>query len=88
MALDGRTWRQHPLKVGAIYKALRAFDGPTFGPFQKDGQYKLIHIGHSHYDDCTVFTFEEAVTSKKVAWWWHDSEPESACHTNFQQLSK
>ena len=84
MALDGRTWRQHPLRVGALYRATRSFDGPTFGPFHAGAQYRLVHIAHSHYDDCTVFTFEETSTSRRVAWWWFDDEPDSACDTHFQ----
>ena len=88
MALDGKTWRRHPLEVGALYGALREFDGPNYGPFLSGFQYRLVHIGHSHYDECTVFSFEEVATSKNVAWWWHDSEPESACGANFELLSK
>jgi hypothetical protein len=84
MALDGKTWRRNPLEVGALYRAMRTFDGATFGPFREGAQYRLVHVGHSHYDDCTVFTFEEPSTSKKLAWWWHDSEPESACAATFQ----
>jgi len=84
MALDGKTWRPHPMRVGALYRALRRCDGPTSGPFRVGEQYLLAHLGHSHYDECTVFTFEETSTSKMVAWWWLDSEPESACSENFE----
>jgi hypothetical protein len=82
MPLYGETWRPHPFQVGRRYRARRSFDGP----FDAGGVYWLIRIDHSHYDECSVFTFVDEAGGTPVAWWWRDSEPESACTDNFEAL--
>jgi len=83
MPLHGKTWRPHPLRVGLAYRALRSFDGP----FRANAIYRLNRIDYSHYDACTVFTFVETANQVAVAWWWRDSDPESACTDNFVALA-
>lgn len=83
MALDGRTWRSHSLKIGELYEARSDFGGPG-GAFVQGKQYRLQHIGHSHYDGCSIFTFQEMGSSSPVACWWADEETEAEVSLRFR----
>jgi len=83
MALDGRTWREHPFQVNQAYEAARTFAG-VGGTFVAGKSYRLVHVGHSHYDGCSIFTFEPEASSNKLAWWWPDDDPASACEFHFK----
>ncbi len=84
MALSGTTWRKHPFEIGRRYVAAQSFHGVPEFEFVAGRSYELVHIGHSHYDGCTVLTFKENETSQKISWWWADDEPESTCVERFQ----
>jgi len=83
MVLDGKTWRDHPFQVGRSYEAARTFAG-VGGTFATGKSYRLAHIGYSHYDGCSIFTFEHESSSSKLAWWWPDDVPESECAASFK----
>ena len=57
MAIAGSTWRKHPFEVGQWYVALQTVDDAR-GKFIAGTRYALRHIGYSHYDSSTVFTFQ------------------------------
>ena len=87
MALSGHTWRAHPFKAGQAYIAKASFagyDGADRTEFVLGKSYELIRIDHSHYDECTIFTFRSKENTALCEWWWSDREPESLCHENFQ----
>jgi len=83
MPMDGKTWRDHPFQVNQSYEARLTFSG-VGGTFIAGESYRLVHIMHSHYDDCSIFTFEPNTSSSKLAWWWHDDDPVSACELHFK----
>ena len=87
MALSGHTWRPHPFKVGQSYIAKVSFPGYAGSEpseFVASKAYELARIDHSHYDECTVFTFRSVESSEFLEWWWSDREPESLCQERFQ----
>jgi hypothetical protein len=89
MAISGATWRKHPFKIGETYIASQSFLGCPFVGFPdlefvKGHAYQLLHIGHSHYDEYTIFTFRESAGTQRIDWWWSDDEPEALCWNRFQ----
>ena len=83
MAQDGKTWRHHPFQVDQSYEATHTFSG-VGGKFIGGESYRLVHIGHSHYDGCSIFTFVPKTSSSKLAWWWPDDDPETTCNLHFK----
>lgn len=87
MAMSGSTWRVHPFKLGMIYRALEESPEFTNGRIIKSRDYRLVHIGYSHYDGASVFNFECVTTNEKVAWWWFDSAEEELCEKYFKLIT-
>lgn len=87
MVMNGSTWRKHPLIVGVVYRVTADLPDYTDGTMQPGRSYRLVHIGHSHYDGASVFSFECISTGDRVAWWWFDSSEEQLCSTYFERLS-
>jgi hypothetical protein len=87
MAMSGSTWRKHPLVVGCRYLSVN--DSPDFtnGNISIGKEYLLNHIGHSHYDGASVFTFECVSTKEVVSWWWFDFASDSLCEDNFKLIT-
>ena len=85
--MSGSTWRKHPFVTGQHYLALS--DNPDFtqGEIKSGQQYLLTHIGHSHYDGASIFTFKCLTEGSKVSWWWFDQEPEHLCKTHFKLVT-
>jgi len=86
MVLPNSTWRAHPLQIGSEYEACETFLGLTGGEFVAGKRYALRHIGHSHYDESTVFRFQ-ALGDEPVECWWQDSEPGNLCATRFRLVA-
>jgi hypothetical protein len=82
MALSGHTWRSHPFNAGENHKCLSSFS--EGGKFIAGKIYQLIRVDHSHYDECTIFTFKSQETGEAFEWWWSDRDLESLCHARFQ----
>jgi hypothetical protein len=83
MALRDSTWRVHPFQTGSEYEPRETFRGRTGGEFIVGKRYTLRHVGHSHYDDSTMFRFQ-AQGDEPVDWWWHDDEPDNLCAERFR----
>jgi|GEM_PF-3031060 len=84
MAIAGSTWRKHPFEVGQWYVALQTVDDAR-GKFIAGTRYALRHIGYSHYDSSTVFTFQAQYVDEPKQWWWHDDEPDGLCALRFSK---
>lgn len=84
MASADSTWRKHPFEVGQSYLALESFHGPLGAEFVAGKRYELRHVGYSHYDSSTVFTFQTQDLDEPGQWWWHDDEPDGLCAQRFQ----
>lgn len=84
MSISGSTWRKHPFEIGRTYTAAQTFFGVPDFEFIAGHAYELVHIGHSHYDGCSIFVFRESGGTQRIDWWWDDKEPESLCSLRFQ----
>jgi hypothetical protein len=89
LSISGATWRQHPFESGRTYVAAQSFHGCPFLGFSEPEfiagrAYQLVHIGHSHYDECTIFVFREREGTQNINWWWSDKESESECGLKFR----
>lgn len=82
--MNGSTWRDHPFVIGGKYIALHTNPDFTHGEIVVDKVYELSHIGHSHYDAASVFTFKCLTTGDLVSWWWFDHASDELCETNFK----
>jgi hypothetical protein len=84
MAISGATWRTHPFKIGQFYTAIQSFQGFPNSNFVAGQTYELTDIAYSHYDGCTIFTFNLVGNAEPCYWWWSDEEPESLCQLRFR----
>jgi hypothetical protein len=82
VAIQSGTWRSHPFNIGQGYVARKRLESLPSGVFVVGQAYRLKHVAHSHYDGCTVFTFE-APSGEQIQWWWSDEQPESLCAEYF-----
>ena len=87
MVMSGSTWRKHPFIIGKQYIAKLSHPDFTQGDILARQGYELLHIGHSHYDGASVFTFMCLTSQSKVSWWWFDRAPESRCLDNFELVA-
>jgi hypothetical protein len=81
----GSTWRKHPFVEGRCYLARESFHGHTDSDFVAGVLYEFQHVGYSHYDSSTVFTFRAKGKANKTYWWWRDDESEELCSQRFQE---
>lgn len=84
MAIKASTWREHSMRIGAVYVATRTCDGAPGARFQEGRRYTLAAIAHSHHDEATLLTFEEEGSRIRAVWSWPDSEPLSSVETHFR----
>lgn len=70
------TWRNHPLRLGALYTVSEPISTHA-GDFIPRQRYRLTDAGYSPYDSSTVFVFKVEGTELSIGWWWHDDEPDS-----------
>jgi hypothetical protein len=85
MSSTGKIWRQHPFVLGHRYMAKTSFQGFPDVTFMEGHAYKLLHVGYSRYDGCTVFTFC-GDGQDRIEWYWGDDEPDALCISRFCEV--
>jgi len=83
--MTGSTWRKHPLVIGGHYRARKSFRSFASGALFVSGTvYEFLHVGYSHYDSSTVFTFKAENDAAPMYWWWEDDQPDTQFEEYFE----
>ncbi len=87
MASSGTTWRKHPFKLGEKYIAKESVLSYPKSEFTSGRTYEFHHVGYSHHDSATVFTFIEKGKTEPEYWWWFDSDDDDLCLKLFEKTT-
>ncbi len=85
MAIKADSWREHSMRIGATYVAVRTCAGALGARFHEGRRYTLTAIGHSHHDEATLLTFVENGAPEPLVWAWPDSDAPSLVDAHFQE---